>query len=170
MGFQLPTSTGECRISAILSYHWVCISRLGKSEAYHLRYRQPSNPQWSGLIKWPPGCLVFSVYIYMGVSKNNGTPKSSILIGFPIIFTIHFGGFSFYCWKHPYGDEYYPSTQLFGDYNNKPWHSTSRIPSLNNQYDSWKVSVVSGRFFFGSWLIWLGFMSWDTWRIIPVSK
>ena len=32
----------------------------------------------------------------MGVSKNSGTPKSSILIGFSIIFTIHFGG------KHPY--------------------------------------------------------------------
>ena len=29
----------------------------------------------------------------MGVSKNSGTPKSSILIGFSIIFTIHFGGF-----------------------------------------------------------------------------
>ena len=27
----------------------------------------------------------------MGVSKNNGTPKSSILIGCSIIFTIHFG-------------------------------------------------------------------------------
>ncbi len=29
----------------------------------------------------------------MGVSKKNGTPKSSILIGCSIIFTIHFGGF-----------------------------------------------------------------------------
>ena len=29
--------------------------------------------------------------IDMGVSKNKGTPKSSILIGFSIIFTIHFG-------------------------------------------------------------------------------
>ena len=28
----------------------------------------------------------------MDVSKNSGTPKSSILIGFSIIFTIHFGG------------------------------------------------------------------------------
>ena len=29
----------------------------------------------------------------MGVSKNSGTPKSSIFIGcFIIIFTIHFGG------------------------------------------------------------------------------
>ena len=32
--------------------------------------------------------------IDMGVFKNNGTPKSSILIGFSIIFTIHFGGFT----------------------------------------------------------------------------
>ena len=30
---------------------------------------------------------------HMGVSKNRGTPKSSISIGFFIIFTIHFGGF-----------------------------------------------------------------------------
>ena len=29
----------------------------------------------------------------MGVSKNSGTPKLSILIRFSIIFTIHFGGF-----------------------------------------------------------------------------
>ena len=28
----------------------------------------------------------------MDVSENRGTPKSSILIGFSIIFTIHFGG------------------------------------------------------------------------------
>ena len=27
----------------------------------------------------------------MGVSKNRGTPKSSILIGFSIFFSIHFG-------------------------------------------------------------------------------
>ena len=27
----------------------------------------------------------------MGVTENRGTPKSSILIGFSIIFTIHFG-------------------------------------------------------------------------------
>ena len=29
----------------------------------------------------------------MGVSKNNGTPKSSNLVGCSIIFTIHFGVF-----------------------------------------------------------------------------
>ena len=42
----------------------------------------------------------------MGVSKNNGTPKSSILIGFgTIIFTIHFGGVFYlplFLVQHPY--------------------------------------------------------------------
>ncbi len=40
----------------------------------------------------------------MGVSKNNGTPKSSFLIGFgTIIFTIHFGGFfPLFLVQHPY--------------------------------------------------------------------
>ncbi len=40
--------------------------------------------------------------IHMGVSKYRGTPKSSILIGFSIIFTIHFGGPPQHFWKHPY--------------------------------------------------------------------
>ena len=39
-------------------------------------------------------------YSYMGVSKNNGTPKSSILIGVSII-NHPFWGFSYF-WKHPY--------------------------------------------------------------------
>ena len=30
-------------------------------------------------------CLVFGCFNYMGVSKNRGTPKSSILIGFSLI-------------------------------------------------------------------------------------
>ena len=38
------------------------------------------------------GCFGFLFFLEMGVSKNNGTPKSSSLIGFSIIFTIHFGG------------------------------------------------------------------------------
>ena len=37
---------------------------------------------------------------YVDVSLNGGTPKSSILIGFSIIFTIHFGVFPYF-WKHP---------------------------------------------------------------------
>ncbi len=39
----------------------------------------------------------------MGVSKNNGTPKSSILIGFSIIFTSHFWGKNpLFLVQHPY--------------------------------------------------------------------
>ena len=49
--------------------------------------------------------IVFQPSIFrcnLGVSKNNGTPKSSILIGFSIIFTIHFGGKIPSIWKHPF--------------------------------------------------------------------
>ena len=35
--------------------------------------------------------MAFMMVIDMDVSKNSGTPKSSILIGFSIMFTIHFG-------------------------------------------------------------------------------
>ena len=43
------------------------------------------------------------IYIYMGVSKNRGTPKSSMLIGFSIIFTIHFGcKIPLFLVQHPY--------------------------------------------------------------------
>ena len=41
--------------------------------------------------------LIVYIYIYMGVSTNNGTPKSSILIGFSII-------------NHPFWD-----TPIFGN-------------------------------------------------------
>ena len=40
---------------------------------------------------------------HLGVSKNSGTPKSSILIGFSIIYIHHpFRLFSPYFWKHPF--------------------------------------------------------------------
>ena len=54
-----------------------------------------------------------SQFLYMGVSENRGTPKSSILIGFSIIFTIHFGG------KHPYFLVQHPhdsSNYFFSDF------------------------------------------------------
>ena len=38
----------------------------------------------------------------MCVSENSGTPKSSILIGFSIIFTETILGAHPYFWKHPY--------------------------------------------------------------------
>ena len=39
---------------------------------------------------------------HMGVSKNRDTPKTSISIGFSIVFTIHFGVLYPYFWKHPH--------------------------------------------------------------------
>ncbi len=41
--------------------------------------------------------------VELGVSKNRGTPKSSILIGFGTIINHPFWGFSPYFWKHPIG-------------------------------------------------------------------
>ena len=37
---------------------------------------------------------------HLGVSKNNGTPKSSILIGFSIINHLFWGMYPYF-WKHP---------------------------------------------------------------------
>ena len=45
-------------------------------------------------------CVII-ITLHMGVSNNNGTPKSSILIRFSII-NHPFWGFSPYFWKHPY--------------------------------------------------------------------
>ena len=47
--------------------------------------------EWAEPGGWPLKDLQDLLVFYIGVSKNNGTPKSSILIGFSIIFTIHFG-------------------------------------------------------------------------------
>jgi len=52
-----------------------------------------------------PGMLPegkFCRALNMGVSKNRGTPKSSILIGFSLI-NHPFLGYPYF-WKHPYGD------------------------------------------------------------------
>ncbi len=51
----------------------------------------------------------------MGVSKNRGIPKSSILIGFSLIFTIHFGGkIPLFLVQHPYLELQTPHQVVFG--------------------------------------------------------
>ena len=52
-----------------------------------------------GVILFGDSVSLFGVDL--GVSKNNGTPKSSILIGFFII-NHPFWGKTPYCWKHPF--------------------------------------------------------------------
>ena len=56
------------------------------------------NLPHAGNLNWDPG--TFIVEVHVGVSKNRGTPKSSILIGFSLI-NHPFWGFSPYFWKHP---------------------------------------------------------------------
>ena len=55
-----------------------------RNEHNHLWLRTWLHNNWKS--------VGFTYFNNLGVSKNNGTPKSSILIGFSIIFTIHFGG------------------------------------------------------------------------------
>ena len=55
----------------------------------------------SGSIGWVRSIYIYvHIYIHMGVSKNNGTPKSSTLIGFSII-NHPFWGFSPYFLETP---------------------------------------------------------------------
>ena len=80
----------------------------------------------------------------MGVSKNNGTPKSSISIGFSITFTIHFGWFSPYFSKTyiyiytPYMGIIIPtsSVSIESPSNFSPsswiWMANSRVGAITN--------------------------------------
>ena len=64
-------------------------------------------------VRWEKGPIQF--LMDMDVSKNSGTPKSSILIGFSMIFTIHFGVYTPIFWKHPnvaFGEGGLPSNDL----------------------------------------------------------
>ena len=72
----------------------------------------------------------------MGVSKNNGTPKSSILKGISIIFTIHFGGL-----KPPiFGlTPIYPTQKLIG-----LWH---KVPNGEFMIEMWSSKWLD----FGLW-------------------
>ena len=55
-------------------------------------------PRWTAKQVLYPD--IYQIASYMGVSKNRGTPKSSILIGFSIINHPFWGTPMF--WKHPY--------------------------------------------------------------------
>ena len=58
------------------------------------------NIEWSGKKKQSTDNWPKCIYIYMGVSENSGTPKSSILTGFSIINHPFWEYHHF--WKHPY--------------------------------------------------------------------
>ena len=50
-----------------------------------LRMRSYHDKDMTEISKQPKHTKKVLLYIYMGVSENSGTPKSSILIGFSII-------------------------------------------------------------------------------------
>ena len=57
----------------------------------HPRFGTSSGGKKSWKKCTPKNSIPQKLSTHLGVSENRGTPKSSILIGFSIIFTIHFG-------------------------------------------------------------------------------
>ena len=90
----------------------------------------------------------------MGISKNWGTPKSSILIGFSTIFTIHFLVVPLFLGWHPY---------VFYQWGN-PWSVCASYPQKIDRIQSQtlnlpkknKVNTISPLD--------------PTWNIIPICK
>ncbi len=65
-----------------------------ESEALKFTKKSSSHTEmdsWTWICDMDIGWLITWLFLQIGVSQNSGTPKSSILIGFSIIFTIHFG-------------------------------------------------------------------------------
>ena len=89
------TTAIELHGGFLLPATWHCGNTPQDKRLVHLKIPPKKEKE-----KHRPKPLIFRFHVYfqeyMGVSKNRGgPPKSSILIGFSIIFTIHF-------WKHPY--------------------------------------------------------------------
>ena len=90
----------------------------------------------------------------MGVSENSGTPKSSILMGFSIIFTIHFGGNTpIFGNTHIY-DSYEPPKKISKRKNMHQIHWLQGIivfPEKNN-IKFWHLKMdEKGRLFISFW-------------------
>ena len=79
----------------------------------------------------------------MGVSLNGGNPKSSILIGVSIIFTIHFGGKSPYFWKRPYDAPFFFSQPANPSGDAQNYSGNAKVGSTWNASGLGKIS--------GSW-------------------
>ena len=78
----------------------------------------------------------------MGVSVNGGTPRSSILIGFSIIFTIHFGGFPPIFGNTQMSPSFGESTIDLYPKNLSPrFTNSSRCCSASSQPFAWSMSV-----------------------------
>ena len=73
---------------------------------------------------------------HLGVSKNRGTPKSSILIGFSIINHPFWG--TPYCWNHPPGKISNQKPFILDSYLPTPcWESHHIYTTWSAQADQW---------------------------------
>ena len=77
---------------------------------------------------------------HMGVSKNRGTPESSILIGFFII-NHPFWGKTPYFWKHPYALRTIPRNRTFSGLGQRIGHHHG---GASNDQRCWKPSSDVG--------------------------
>ena len=74
---------------------------MGGGASTKMFHRKPPFPNLKKMTG-ADSCRCFLKRIDVGVSKNSGTPKSSIVMGVSII-NHPFCGFSRYFWKHPNG-------------------------------------------------------------------
>ena len=87
---------------------------VGKEQSENSGDRIPGKstfacPSDSGDSAVPNGCMWIT--FNLDVSENDGTQKSPILIGFSIVFTIHFGVFPYF-FKHPFRKKFSFSAPL----------------------------------------------------------
>ena len=80
---------------------------------------------------------------HMDVSKNSGTPKSSILIGFSII-NHPFWGYPYF-WKHPYNEPLITASYSFSN-NFGKWKKWPKLGDETNS-SSWDTHFFTGPWF-----------------------
>ena len=87
----------------------------------------------------------------MDVSENSGTLKSSILIGFSITFTIHFGGPPLF-WGHTHIMHPFHGAVMLPPRNRCHWKSSRHRGSGNWNFPESLIWICAARHFFGGFV------------------
>ena len=89
--------------------------------------KSPSYPSWNQHESTIMTTKPKAIKLYMDVSENSGTPKSSILIGFSMVFHYKPSILGYlYFWKHPYVNDGF--TKVMSRY---------MLHMLNKNYSRW---------------------------------
>ena len=117
---------------------------------------QKVYPSWGAMMQWHKLIEHVPLGLHMGVSKNRGTPKSSILIGF---FSVN----------HPFW-----GTPIFGNTHIWVIKNEHLIFKRGSQltWMPWWCSCLrwKERRFFGCWKFTPGRLKNDDWKTIPLKK